>query len=425
MLKPRAITPDDVLQRVLRAAGRPAVIVALRVSRQWRRVALYILETVRAVNVPTLFRDVPNHEVTHARILRTILTIPMLTSLSFRGWPTSSSLTGVASALMQSLSSTTLTDIDLSGLEFDAQDLTQLLNHCPALVTIRMVGCSCVTDSVVQRLLSSRRAAIKDADVPPYDTIDVSECPISKDGLVYLLNCPFVDNVVATKGTCRGVVVASRVHAKALNLSASKSSFFVGLTVSFGALLSLNLSQCHSLTSVSLVPLVASGPPLALQHLNLAGASHLTDVIFRTPGPAEPEDIDAQPWCSPIPNIETLSFFGARALSPDFFRIRLGLSSPTCVMPCLEKLDLNGCLGLDKLVLNSYRCLTSVDCSGALILDHLEIRDCERLTELSVGGKRAPLRLVDLEIPLACNVRGRRDVWSWETNADLIRVSWA
>jgi hypothetical protein len=424
LLSPASLLPDDLLRRILRLAGLRATLAALQVSWRWRAAAHPLLARTRRIDAAALLKA-PPADLTYPGALRALRAFPAATALSLRGWPaTPAVLADIAPAVMTHFASPTLREIDLSGLAFAASDLHALLSHCPALSVVRLVGCECVNDVVLARMVASRRDGAAPAR---FDMVDVSHCrDVTRVGLLQLLHAA---EVVAAAGVhSLGVLVARAVRAREFNLPAARGLYAAFLTLRPGALLALNLSQCTSLTRVTLLraPADAVGvpdaTPLALETLSLHGASQLHDVDFGPPVEApsgEAGDVESRL----LPNLRSISLFGARALGPEFFRTRLALGSLECTTPRLEQLNLNGCLGLDRLVLTGYPVLRVVDCSGCLILDYLRVADVLELESLSVRGRRAPLRHVDVSIPATAEVQGVRRGWRVERSSSHVHIS--
>jgi F-box-like len=450
--------PDDVLAKILKVAGFLEIVNATYVSRTWRRVAQSLLATTRRIETVHLFRPLPRHLWTRKTMFRALSAFPNLSALSLRGWPSGAALQNIPTSILRHFTSASLEELDVSGVDFEAQDLFSFMSNCPALRIVKLAGCPCVNDAMIRNFIS-RRAIHPDSvgtqrSLWPLSKLDISLCTnVGTRGLQDLLQEHVADTLLASKTSCRGLLFARKCHVRELNLASSRSLFFASFMALPGSLQVLNLSQCTSLTRVSIVSSSTPSEPLSLRKLNLAGNAQLHDVEF-TPPTEEHAELssvlaasivegtavgvigseavahvsDNQNPHRHLQNIEELSLFGARALGPDFFRARLGLSSSAvCSMPQLKSLNVNGCLGLDRLVLVGYRFLGVVDCGGCAMLDHLEIRDAPVLTRVSVQTKRAPLRLVDLRIPSNTAVVGKRRAWSRETTGQtqILSFRWS
>lgn len=428
--------PDDVLLHILRLAGTMAVVNATRVSRQWRRVAVEMIKDTHRVNATTLLRQVPEHQVTVAFVLRTLCTLSNLESLSFKNWSKSLTRKKMLSNILLRYSSSMLNEIDLTGAAFEAPEVIALVARCLSLTSLRLAWCDSVDDNLLQQIKSIKLYSIRASQSRPFDVIDLSDCKnITNDGFRSLLCGHVVNNLVAARCKLRGVIMAENVTISDLNLSGNKILYCLNLTLTQDALQSLNLSHCRSLTRISLRQHPRSSGVFQLRRLNLAGASTLRHITFGTSQQnleegnitqafsginIDGQTLEATP--TPLANIECISLFGARVLSADVFRTQFGLSSSVCRMPRLRALDLNGCLELDCLVLVGYQHLESVDCSGCPLLDRLQVADAPRMQKLTVCGMRAPLRNVDIQLPALAVVYGLREFWSSEIVDNLQRV---
>lgn len=419
--------PDDVLERVLRLAGLLSVVNATLVHPRWRRVALGMLVNTEYVHCASLFKHVPVSQLSYPAVLRTLRSVPQLRRLSLAGWPTTLALQDIASSVMQHYASPNLREVELSGLTFEHGDLHALSVHCPALVSVKLDNCNCVDDSLVMRLVNTRRDANRDrGSALRFALLDVSGTSVTSDGIVYALQSKLVDNLVAMRSYKVSTFSAHAIASKHLNLSNSKNLSYASITVGPGALHSLNASHCKQIARISIkrIPPRNGVPPvgpLPLETLNLHGAQQLYDIVFDRVyppnvaggGAGAPGNAGAEPAAPRhLPNLQTLVLMNARSLRPEFFRDRLGLSDLRCPMPRLRELNVNGCLGIDRLVLVSYPCLRKVMCGGCTTLCHLQIRNTPVLESLDVTGKKVPLALVDVLVPRTTNVIGVRPQWT-------------
>jgi hypothetical protein len=448
--------PDDVLVMIFRAAGFLAIVNATFVSRNWRRVARSLMESTRRIETVHLFRPLPRHLWSRKTVYRALSAFPNISALSLRGWPTGTAQANVPTFILRHFSSASLEELNVSGVDFEAQDLFVFLANCPGLRNLKLAGCPCVNDTMLRSLIRHRAdrhggGPREHRHVRPLARLDISQCTsVGVRGIQDLLQELVAESVVASKTSCRGLLYAANCRVDKLNLASSRSLFFASIDAKPGCLHELNLSQCTSLSRLVIASSEASPQPLALRKLNFSGNSQLQDVEFILSAEAQgnsavgghgASDGDIHSAAPPLGgstggtntrhhlhNMEELSMFGARSLGPEFFRNRLGFSSSSrCPMPMLKTLELNGCLGLDRLILVGYRCLKLVDCGGCAFLDHLEIRDAPLLQRVDVQTKQAPLRLVDMEIPIDATILGTRRAWSRQSTSRTQTISfrWA
>jgi hypothetical protein len=447
--------PDDVLVKIFRAAGFLEIVNATFVSRNWRRVARYLMASTRRIEAVHLFRHLPRHLWTRKTVYRSLSAFPNIAALSLRGWPTSIAHADIPTFILRHFASASVEELNVSGVDFEAQDLFLFLANCPALRILKLTGCPCVNDTMILNLIRHRTGRLGSPHVHrhvrPLAKLDISQCTyVGVRGIQGLLQELVAESMVASKTSCRGLLYAANCRVDKLSLASSRSLFFASIETRPGCLHELNLSQCTSLSRLVIGSPVASSQPLALRKLNLSGNCQLQDVEFTLSAEVQSNsafgghgagggDVHSAELLSDgatgdigarhhLHNMEELSMFGARTLSSEFFRNRLGFSSSTqCPMPKLKTLELSGCLGLDRLILVGYQYLELVDCGGCACLDHLEIRDAPLLTKVDVQSKQAPLRLVDMEIPIGATILGTRKAWSQESTSrtQLISFRWA
>lgn len=428
------IVSDDVLAKVLLAAGPPAMMAAARVSVQWRRVALEVFGRLQSFDLGAVFRGrggkgrgpVPSE----AKLLGMLSALTALERLSLRSWLYSDCFPDVAGVVMKRFRSRCLRDLDVSGLPFTGNDLYRVLDGCPSLAFLRLVACPNVNDALLEGF-----AAVCAQRGKKLELVDVSSCPsVTPAGIKALLDRRVAKAVHANR--CRRLdnLLWRPSHEPALDTLSLNEC--VDLT-QFGVegprdFENINLSQCLHLHSLLLFAHDNTGAiiPRRIKQLNLAGCVALSSITVSRPrtGPLAGAPVaqvaELLPAWHQFQNLEKLLLFRARSLPNAVFSTVFGLSQEACSLPNLRTLRLNGCIRLETLRLVAYAHLELVDCSGCLNLQVIEVRECWQLQSLLLHNRKAPLTRVHISVPIGCEISGLRHDWHWESAASHQSVRW-
>lgn len=411
---------DECLSKILWHAGVPTVLAALRINQQWKRVAGELLRTTHRLDLSKLYKVGKNARAnppTETQLLSTLHLFPNISSLTVRKWLYNDVMPHVAESICSDFPSATLKEVDYSGVQVTPESLVRMLQRCPNLQILKMGSHVSVNDRVLESISNHCRARGR---------VDYRlQClQISSTGAVYRRGAT---SILSSKAA-RSIYFAMCPSISGASFERSLSVAFPGEPMDVVRLTScenlrtfrlvrnrqscdvreLHVLQCKKLNFISIYTNRSNTqnariPVVNLRILNLAGCSSLCAIQVGGGG----QEVS-------LANLEELSLFGNFSLSALSIASSFGMSSNECTTPKLRRLDLNGCR-IEALVLIAYPELATVDCSGCQALVTLKIEGCWKMERLGVLGRRMPLHHVQLMLPAACVVDGRRDQWHWQS----------
>lgn len=400
---------DESLAKLLLAAGPPGVVAALGVCMQWRRVAQEILNSVSRVDLGKMYvgeRGGRKSPPTYGHVLRTLQHFPKLVTLIVRNWLYQDVMEDVVAHVCANLKCDTLKRVELSGVLVKSSDLAMLMQRCSNVQNVKLENHA----SVNERLLTGFAVAYKAMGTEEdkgVQTITLSKCQhVNREGVACILKnaAPAVVTITGCDGLRRLEWWSTRsepMDKLTVTNCNNLKGCYIAIPEGRNGVYDLNLSQCPKLREI-VITSAAGGFEHSLRKLSLSGCGSLSDLA-----------VQRNSDTSLFENLEELILFGVNTLSPRYFSGVFGLDKAECMLPKVQRLDLNGCR-VQVLKLISYTHLTSIDVSGCPELSELEVRDSWQMKSLSVLGRRAPLQSVILVLPANCVVRGRRTQWHWE-----------
>lgn len=401
--------PDDVLAKLLVAAGPAAVAAALGVSTQWRRVGKTLIARISRVDLGRMYvgekgeRKAPP---TYRQLLQMLQQFPCLNTLVIRNWLYQDVMEDVASHVCANYKSQSLESAEFAGVSLRLTDLRMILQQCPNLRRLRLENHTSVDEALLKGFASSYPSIDKQI-CKGLQSIILARCPnVRREGVSQVLQ--HVKPAVLTITRCNDL---RRLHWKSTRVNVMEkftatncnnlNECLIDIPDGRKGVSELNLSQCPKLGKIRISGR-ADVFAIGLRKLNLSGCGVLSD--WQMSDASETLRFD---------NMEELNLFGVNKLSPESLSRLFGFDSGVCQLPSLRKLDMNGSR-ISTLKLIGYENLVSVNLSGCPELSELEIRDSWGIESLNVTGRKAPLRSVNLILPTKCVVSGKRRHWYWE-----------
>lgn len=402
---------DEALAKLLLGAGPAAILAALRVCVQWRRVALELLSDVSHVDLGKIYATEGGRMTppSYGQVLNVLQRFPNLSTLVLHKWLYDDVLQDVAGCICTNFESTTLRDVEFGGVFVQGRDLARLVRGCPNVRTVRLSDHESVDDDLLRDFAAFYKGHRRKGTDLRCVTLARTRT-VSNMGVVLLLANIAPAVFAATR--CHGLrdvyweSTRSEPMEK-LSVTNCNNLFFFRMFIAQDRhdVFDLNLSQCTQLAKILLrIDGLGTTRAFIMRRLNLSGCRALRSISVPQAD---------RPW-QVFENLEELVLFGVHNLAPQYFSSVFGLDQTECALPNLRRLILTGCR-LEALKLIGYKHLTSVDVSGCPQLHSLAIRDSWQMETLGLMGRRTPYQSVHLVLPVKCVVRGRRAQWNWES----------